>query len=40
MLADYFALYSYDDVYSPILFEEYMAMLLEIMNMERGEGLV
>jgi hypothetical protein len=40
MLADYFAFYSYDDVYSPISFEEYMAMLLEIMNMERGEGMV
>lgn len=33
MLSDYFAFYSYDDVYSTVSFEEYMSMLLEIMNL-------
>ena len=35
MLADYFAIYSYDDVYSTVSFEEYMSMLFVIMNVER-----
>lgn len=35
MLADYFAIYSYDDVYSTVSFEEYMSMLFVIMNVDR-----
>lgn len=39
MLDGYFRIYAYDDVYSAMTFEEYMAMIVRVAVWEVGAGM-